>query len=379
LPGLIPINQPLFGSEEQELVRKVLESGLITSAASDGQYVKKFEEGISKFVSSRYATAVSSGTAALHAALVAAEISKGDCVIMPSFTSVAAAEAILLAGARPVLADIDPETYTISRDSIEENLSSRTKAVIVTHLYGLPADVESIKELAQDKGLVLIEDAAHALGAEYKGKRIGSLGDMACFSFYATKNITTGEGGMVTTNIEEYAERLRSFRCHGESKRHESSQLGTNYRMSEIQAAIGVAQLSKLSKFLSRRKRNATILTSELVGASEIQLPVEPEGRSHSWNLYTIRIKTGGRHSTKRDKMVKSLESKGIQAGVYYPLPVHLMPYYREILRIPSGSLPNSELAARTVLSLPVHPRLDDKGMALVVEAVQRSIEKLSR
>ncbi|MBO3804073.1 MAG: DegT/DnrJ/EryC1/StrS family aminotransferase, partial [Candidatus Brockarchaeota archaeon] len=322
---------------------------------------------------------VSSGTAALHAALVAAEVSRGDCVIIPSFTFVAAAEAVLLAGAKPILADIDPETYTVSRDSIEENLSSRTKAVIVTHLYGLPADVGPIKELAQEKGLVLIEDAAQALGAEYEGKKIGSIGDMTCFSFYATKNLTTGEGGMVTTNAAEYAERLRVFRCHGESRRYESSRLGTNYRMSEIQAAIGVAQLSKLSKFLSRRKRNASILTSELAGASGIQLPVEPEGRTHSWNLYTIRVKTGGRHSTKRDKMVKDLRGKGVQAGVYYPLPVHLMPYYREILRIPSGSLPNSELAARTVLSLPVHPRLDDRGMALVADSALKSIEKISR
>ncbi|MGQ9514400.1 MAG: DegT/DnrJ/EryC1/StrS family aminotransferase [Thermoproteota archaeon] len=379
MPITIPINQPNFGPEEQELVRKVLESGLITSASSDGQYVTKFEEGMLKFVSSRYATAMSSGTAALHAALVAAEVSQGDDVIMPSFTFVAAAEAILLTGAKPVLADIDPETYTISIDSIEENISSRTKAIIATHLYGLPADIGPIKELAEEKGLVLIEDAAQALGAEYQGKRIGSLGDMTCFSFYATKNLTTGEGGMVTTNDGEYNERLRTFRCHGESKRYESLRLGTNYRMSEIQAAIGVAQLSKLSRFLSRRKRNASILTGELAGASEIQLPIEPEGRTHSWNLYTIRIKSGGRHSTKRDKIVKNLARKGIQAGVYYPLPIHLMPYYREILRIPSGSFPNSELAARTVLSLPVHPRLDEKSIEFVAETTLRSIEKLSR
>jgi dTDP-4-amino-4,6-dideoxygalactose transaminase len=379
LPIKIPINQPFFGSEEQELVKKVLESGLITSASSDGQYVTKFEEGISKFVSSRYATAMSSGTTALHAALVAAEVSQGDEVIIPSFTFVSAAEATLLTGAKPVLADIDLETYTISIDSIKENLSSRTKAIIATHLYGLPADIDPIKELANEKGLVLIEDAAQALGAEYQGKRIGSLGDMTCFSFYATRNLSTGEGGMVTTNDGEYNERLRAFRCHGELKRYESSYLGTNYRMTEIQAAIGVAQLSKLSKFLSKRRRNASILTGELAGLSDIQLPIEPEGRTHSWNLYTIRIKIGGRHSTKRDKIVKNLLRKGIQAGVYYPLPIHLMPYYREILRIPIGSLPNSELAARTVLSLPVHPRLDEKSIELVAEATLRSIEKLSR
>jgi len=379
LPETIFINQPFFGSEELDLVRKVLESGLVSSAASDGQYVSKFEDGFSKFVSSRYAIAVSNGTAALHAALVAAEVSEGDEVVIPAFTFVSAAEAVLLAGARPIPADIDLQTYATWADSIEESLSRRTKAVIVTHLYGLPADFNPIKDLAEKKNLILIEDAGQALGAEYRGRRIGSLGDIACFSFYATKNITTGEGGMVTTDDEEYAERLRLFRCHGESRRYEPSCLGTNYRLSEIQAALGVAQLAKLSRLLARRRRNASILTSELAGASEIQLPTEPEGSVHSWNLYTIRIKAGGRHSTRRDKIVKYLRSKGIQAGVYYPLPINLMPYYREMLRIPSGSFPNSELSARTVLSLPTHPRLDEKNMTFVADMTTKAIERLSR
>lgn len=379
MPDAISINQPFFGSEELELIRKVLESGLVSSAASDGQYVTRFEDSFSKFISSRHAIAVSNGTAALHAALVAAEISEGDEVIIPAFTFVSAAEAVLLAGARPILADINPQTYAIWTDSLEESITRRTKAVIVTHLYGLPADLDPIKELAEKRGLVLVEDAAQSLGADYHGRHVGSIGDMACFSFYATKNITTGEGGMVTTNDEEYAERLRLFRCHGESKRYEPSCLGTNYRLSEIQAALGVAQLAKISRLLARRRKNASILTNELAGASEIQLPIEPEGSTHSWNLYTIRVKAGGRHSTRRDKIVKYLRSKGIQAGVYYPLPINLMPYYREMLRIPSGSFPNSELSSRTVLSLPVHPRLDDRGMAFVADTTMKAIERLSR
>jgi perosamine synthetase len=379
LSDAIAINQPFFGSEELDLLRKVLESGLVSSAASDGQYVTKFEEGLSRFISSRYAVAVSNGTAALHTALVAAEVSEGDEVVIPAFTFVSAAEATLLAGARPILADINPQTYAICADSIEESLTRRTKAIIVTHLYGLPADLNPIKELAERRNLVLVEDAAQSLGADYRGRHVGSIGDMACFSFYATKNITTGEGGMVTTSDEEYAERLRLFRCHGESRRYEPTCLGTNYRMSEIQAALGVAQLSKISKLLTRRRRNAAILTGELAGASEIQLPTEPEGSAHSWNLYTIRVKAGGRHSTRRDKVVKYLRGKGIQAGVYYPLPINLMPYYREMLRIPSGSFPNSELSARTVLSLPVHPRLDEKAMAYVADMTKKGIERLSR
>lgn len=379
MPDAISINQPFFGSEELELIRKVLESGLVSSAASDGQYVTRFEDSFSKFISSRHAIAVSNGTAALHAALVAAEISEGDEVIIPAFTFVSAAEAVLLAGARPILADINPQTYAIWTDSLEESITRRTKAVIVTHLYGLPADLDPIKELAEKRGLVLVEDAAQSLGADYHGRHVGSIGDMACFSFYATKNITTGEGGMVTTNDEEYAERLRLFRCHGESKRYQPSCLGTNYRLSEIQAALGVAQLAKISRLLARRRKNASILTNELAGASEIQLPIEPEGSTHSWNLYTIRVKAGGRHSTRRDKIVKYLRSKGIQAGVYYPLPINLMPYYREMLRIPSGSFPNSELSSRTVLSLPVHPRLDDRGMAFVADTTMKAIERLSR
>ena len=379
MSDVIAINQPFFGSEELDLLRKVLESGLVSSAASDGQYVTKFEEGFSRFISSRYAVAVSNGTAALHAALVAAEVSEGDEVVIPAFTFVSAAEAALLAGARPILADINPQTYAICADSIEEALTRRTKAIIVTHLYGLPADLNPIKELAERRNLVLVEDAAQSLGADYRGRHVGSIGDMACFSFYATKNITTGEGGMVTTSDEEYAERLRLFRCHGESRRYEPTCLGTNYRMSEIQAALGVAQLSKISKLLTRRRRNAAILTGELAGASEIQLPTEPEGSAHSWNLYTIRVKAGGRHSTRRDKVVKYLRGKGIQAGVYYPLPINLMPYYREMLRIPSGSFPNSELCARTVLSLPVHPRLDEKAMTYVADMTKKGIERLSR
>jgi perosamine synthetase len=379
LPEPISINQPFFGSEELELVRKVLESGLVSSDSADGQYVLKFEEGFSKYVSSRHAVAVSNGTAALHAAMVAAEVSQGDEVIIPSFTSTAAAEAVLLAGARPVPAEIDLQTYAISRDSIEESLSRRTKAVIVTHLYGLPVDIESIRDLAERRDFIIVEDAAQALGAERGGKRVGSVGDMTCFSFYATKNLTTGEGGMVTTDDERYAERLMLYRCHGQSSKHERTSFGTNYRLSEIQAAIGVAQLSKLTRLLARRRRNASVLTSELAGASEIQLPAEPEGGVHAWNLYTIRIRAGGRHSTKREKIVKYLRGKGIGAGVYYPLPIHLMPYYRETLRIPAGSFPNSELAARTVLSLPIHPRLDEKSMAFVADMAMKSIERLTR
>ncbi|MFQ6085136.1 MAG: DegT/DnrJ/EryC1/StrS family aminotransferase [Candidatus Bathyarchaeia archaeon] len=351
----IPINPPSIGEEEIQAVKGVLISGILTHKGCRGPFVGRFEKIFADFVTSRYAIAMSSGTASLHAALLAAGVERGDEVILPSFTFVATAEAVDLVGARPIFVDINPRTFSIDPSLVKSSASARTKAIIAVDLYGLPCDMDALREVSDEHGAVLIEDAAQSLGAEYKGRRVGGIADITCFSLYATKVITTGEGGMVTTDHDRYAEKLRLIRSHG--KRDERAlMLGHNYRMTEIQAAIGVSQMSKLPRFLEKRRENANEFTSRLSGVDGIELPFEPNDRKHSWYVYTIRV------GLMRDGLVRKLNKVGIGATVYYPVPVHLMPYYRKRLRIGRGLLRETEKAAKQVISLPVHPKmgLDD-------------------
>jgi len=353
---MIPINRPLIGKEEINLVIKVLKSGMLTEKSGGGHYVTQFEQAFAKLVGAKYAAAVSSGTAALHAALMTAGLRAGDEVVVPSFSFVAAVEAVILAGGKPVFADINPDTYCMDPESLEGQISGKTKAVIPVHLYGLACNMDSVLKLAREHDLMVIEDAAQAIGAKYKGKKVGSLGDIACFSFYATKNLTTGEGGMITTNVEEYAETVRAIRNHGEHEEYRTTMLGHNYRLPEVAAAIGFAQLSKLSRFLERRRKNAEALMDGLSGVEELKLPIEPEGHRHSWYVYTVRLR--GTNADRRNRLVKELRKKRIGATVYYPVPIHLMPYYREHYSYNRRLLPETETAARQVFSLPVHPRV---------------------
>ncbi|MEM4700777.1 MAG: DegT/DnrJ/EryC1/StrS family aminotransferase, partial [Candidatus Bathyarchaeia archaeon] len=228
---MIPINAPQISEEEVEAVIRVLKSGILTHALGAGPMVKQFEEEFARFVEAKHAIAVNSGTAALHMTLVGAGIKRGDEVILPSFTFVATAETVVMAGAKPVFVDIDPETYNISPEAIEKSLTKKTKAVIAVDLYGSPADLKPVREIADKHGLKVIEDAAQAHGAVYKGKPVGTYADVACWSFYASKNMTTGEGGMITTNDDEVAETLRFIRSHGEKEKYRSILLGHNYRM----------------------------------------------------------------------------------------------------------------------------------------------------
>jgi dTDP-4-amino-4,6-dideoxygalactose transaminase len=313
--------------------------------------VTKFESAFAKFANVRHAVAVNSGTAALHMALLAAGTTSGDEVIVPSFTFVATAEALALIGARPVFVDIDPNTYNISPEKVEEAITSKTKAIIPVDLYGLPADMEAISRIAKKHDLTVIEDAAQAHGALYKGKPPGAFADMACWSFYASKNMTTGEGGMVTTNSDQFAEKLRSVRVHGEKESYVSSVPGHNYRMPEIEAAIGYVQLQKLPKFLEKRRRNAELLTQRLCEAKGLQLPTEPPSCKHSWYLYTVRLRDAD--AAMRNKVLEELRRSDIGAAVYYGTPIHLMPYYRQFGKY---RLPETEKAAQQVFSLPIHP-----------------------
>ncbi|MEM2465757.1 MAG: DegT/DnrJ/EryC1/StrS family aminotransferase [Candidatus Bathyarchaeia archaeon] len=366
---MIPINAPQIGEEEIEAVIKVLKSCVLTHAFGAGPMVRQFEEEFSRLVGTKHAIAVNSGTAALHMAIVAAGIKRGDEVILPSFTFVATAEAVVMAGANPVFVDIDPETYNVSPEAIEKALTKKTRAVIAVDLYGSPADLKPIREMADKHGLKVIEDAAQAHGAVYKGKPVGAYADVACWSFYASKNMTTGEGGMITTNANEIAETLRLIRSHGEKEKYKSIILGHNYRMPEIEAAIGIVQLRKLPIFLAKRRENAERLTANLSSVTNVQLPGEPKGCRNSWYLYTIRVKDADR--ARRDAIIENLRREGIGAEVYYPLPIHLMPYYR---RFAKKRLTETEKASEQVLSLPVHPGVTAEQIDFIGKAVSRLV-----
>ena len=369
---MIPINMPLVGDEEVKAVEEVLRSGRLTEwRPSGGPMVRRFEEAFASYIGVKHAISMSSGTAALHAALMAAGVGAGDEVIVPSFTFVATANAVLLAGARPVIVDIDLDTYNIDVDEARRAISERTKAIIPVHLYGLPADMKPIMELAEERGLVVIEDAAQAHGAEYWGRRVGGLGHMACFSFYSTKVMTTGEGGMVTTDDDELAERLRSIRTHGQREGFDTYILGHNYRMTEIQAAIGLAQLRKVEGFLERRRRNASILSEVLSRVEGVKLPIEPRGFKHSWYLYTIRVEP-----RVRDMLVERLNAMGVGAAVYYRVPVHRTPLHARASRA-HGELRRAEEASRTVLQLPVHPGVSEGQAVYIGEAVAKLLREL--
>jgi perosamine synthetase len=362
---MIQINPPQIGQEEIDAVVKVLKNGMLTHGLGAGPMVTKFEEGFAKFVKAKHAIAVNSGTAALHATLLAADVKSGDEVILPSFTFVATAEMVVVAGAKPVFVDIDPETYNISPQKIGKAISKKTKAIMPVDLYGLPADMQPIREIADKHGLSIIEDAAQAHGATYKGKPAGALADVACWSFYKSKNMTTGEGGMVTTNNDEIAENMRFIRSHGEKKKYKSLMLGHNYRMPEIEAAIGCVQLQKLPKFLAKRRQNAKRLTEKLQKTKRLQLPKAPKGYEPSWYLYTVRLKDANQKG--RDMTIEKLRKKDIETGVYYVNPIHLMPYYS---RFGKHRLPETERASKQVFSLPVHPGVTTQQIDLIGEAV---------
>lgn len=363
---MIPINLPKIGEEEVQAVVKVLRSGMLTSGLGAGPAVTEFEQGFAKFAGAKHAVAVNTGTAALHSAVLAVGVKQGDEVILPSFTFVATAEAVVLAGAKPVFADIDPQTYNLSPSAVEKAVTKKTKAIMPVDLYGFSADMKPLKEIAAKRGLALVEDAAQAHGTTYEGKPAGAFADAACWSLYASKNMTTGEGGITTTNNDQTAETLRMIRTHGEKAKYSSLMLGTNYRMSEIQAAIGNVQLQKLPSFVAKRRQNAQHLTNILEKNSRLVLPYESKDRLHSWYLYTARLKDGT--EDERNHLVEGLKKKGIGSEVYYINPVHQMPFYRE--NFGSAKLPQTEKTSKQVFSLPIHPGVTEEQARFIGETV---------
>ena len=362
---MIQINAPQIGKEEIDAVTKVLKSGILTQGVGAGPMVTAFENAFAKYVKAKHAVAMNTGTGALHSALAAVGVKQGDEVILPSFTFVATAEVVVFNRAKPVFVDIDPETYTIVPDRIEKAITKKTKAIMPVDLYGMPANMKPIREVADKHGLKIVEDAAQAHGATYMGKPPGAFADAACWSFYGSKNMTTGEGGMLTTNSGEIEETTRVIRSHGEKEKYMSLMLGHNYHMPEIEGAIGSVQLRKLPKFVAKRRANAKRLSAILVKSKKLQLPTEPEGFKPSYYFYTVRLKNAKKE--KRDMLVEKLKQEGIGAFICYVNPIHTMPYYRKFA---AHKLPVTEMVSKQVFSLPVHPGVTPKQIDFIGETV---------
>ena len=357
----INIAKPLLGEEEIEEVSRVIRSGMIAS----GPETKKFEQEFANFVGCEYACAVNNGTSALSLALSAIGVSPGDEVITSPLTFVATANSILSCGAVPVFADISEDSYNISPSAVKKVISDKAKAILPVHLYGLPSEMNELGAISDEFGLKVIGDAAQAHGAKIGDDMVGSLGDIECFSFYPTKNMTTGEGGMVTTNDPGLFDLMNSIRNHGRPDStlgaYEHDRFGLNLRLTDIASAIGRVQLRKLDEFNAARTRNADILTNRLKDLDGIITPKVPDNMTHSWHQYTIRSKD-------REGLADFLRSDGIGSGKYYPRLIQDYPHLKKF----SSECPIAEKLVREVISLPIHPGLSNTEVNRVAESVIR-------
>ena len=355
----IPINVPFVGKEEISAVVSVLKNGALTSAANEGgKNVREFEKLASSFVRSKYAIAVNSGTAALQAALYAVDIKKGDEVLVPSFTFVATANAVVSTGAKPVFVDILEDNYTMDPKDMENKISKKTKAIIPVHLYGNVVFIDRILEIAKKHNIRVIEDSAQSLGSTLKGKHTGTFSDLGCYSMYPAKVMTAGEGGFIVTNNKKLHEKLLMIRNHGMVQGYDTKIFGLNLRLPEISAAIAKIQMKKLPKFLKTRKKNAKLL-SQLIADLNIKIPQERNNESVNWYLYTISI-------SKRNKILNKLNSRGIGAASYYTIPVHKTPFYKQKI-----ALPVTDRASSHVLSLPIHPKVTSKNIEFIAKSLR--------
>lgn len=357
----IPINKPIMDERESKAALAVIGSGRLTDGSYEGgKSVRELEGKIRGLVGTKQVVAVNSGTAALHCALLALGIKEGDEVIVPSFTFVATANVVLACGAKPVFADTKTD-YNLDPEAFRRAVTRRTKAVIPVHLYGYPADMDEIREVAGAHSIHVVEDAAESLGAEYRGKQTGTLSDAGCFSMYASKVATSGEGGAVATNSDALADRLRLVRNHGMLHGYDSRYLGFNYRMPEVAAAIGSVQMDKLKDFLEARVRNARFLMERVAKVSDVKFTQDSVDRTHVFYLYTLYVKRN------RDAIQKKLNKDGVGAAIYFRTPVHKTPLYTK-LGLSRKHLKNTEDAARHVLSLPVHPGLTQADIERVAD-----------
>jgi len=363
----INIASPQIGKEEIKAVRAVLKSGML----AQGPKVKEFEEKFAKFIGVKFAIATSSGTTALEVALRALGIGPGDEVITTPFTFIASANAILYTGARPVFVDIDEKTFNLDPEKIEKAITKKTKAILPVHLYGNPCEMTKIMAIARKHKLAVIEDACQAHGAEWGGKKVGSFGT-GTFSFYPTKNMATGEGGMITTNSREIAEKANLIRAHGSKIKYYHDVLGYNYRMTDIEAAIGIEQLKKLNKFNNLRIKNAEFLNKNLAKIPGIIVPAKTDRGKHVYHQYTIRITP--EFPFPRDEVVAKLTQAGIGTAIFYPLPINAQKVYKDLGYNAAAShhksdTPVAAKISKEVLSLPVHPGLKEKDLAWIVKS----------
>ncbi|MEJ6555179.1 DegT/DnrJ/EryC1/StrS family aminotransferase [Microbacterium esteraromaticum] len=353
----IPPAKPIIGDEEREAVDRVMRSGMVAQGPEVAAFEAEFSE---HFVPGRPSVAVNSGTAGLHLGLLAAGVGAGDEVIVPSFTFAATGNSVALTGGTPVFVDIEPETFTLDAEAVAAAITPQTKGILPVHLYGHPARMRELEKIAAERGVALYEDAAQAHGASLDGRPVGSFGEFAMFSLYPTKNMTSGEGGMVTTATEEVARRVKLLRNQGMERQYENEIIGFNARMTDIHAAIGRVQLTKVDAWTRTRQQNAAFLDANLQG---VVVPPVADGAVHVYHQYTIRVRED------RDGFVAALKAEhNVGAGVYYPIPNHRLPSLAPYA--PGLDLPETERAAREVVSLPVHPSLSQDDLERIVTAV---------
>ena len=351
---MIPAAKPIIGEEERAAVDRVILSGMLAQGPEVAAFEKEFSGQV---VNGLDCIAVNSGTSALHLMLLAAGIGPGDEVIVPSFTFAATANSVAITGATPVFADIESDFFCLDPKAVEAAITPKTKAVMPVHLYGHPAALDQLKEICVRHGLLLFEDSAQAHAAQLHGRPVATWGSSGAFSFYPTKNMTAGEGGMVVTGDPEIARKVRLLRNQGQERRYENEMVGLNNRMSDVHAAIGRVQLTKLAHWTATRQDNAKLFDAELDG---VQTPKVAAGATHVYHQYTIRVP-----GHDRDRFQAELANKGVGSGVYYPIPNHRLPAFNR-----PEHLPNTEQAAVECLSLPVHPGLSEQDLEQIVRAV---------
>jgi perosamine synthetase len=379
---MILINKPWIGEDEKREVVSALDDNSLTSAAKDGgKRVRELESLIQDYLNVKNVVSINSGTSALLAALLAADIRTGDEVLLPSFTFVATANSILAAGAKPVFVDVNKDDYTIDVSDLKAKITKKTRVIVPVHLYGHPSDMDEIAEVAETRSISIIEDACQSLGSTYNNRQTGTFGIMGCFSFYASKVLTSGEGGAVVTDDNSIAEKLKMIRNHGMVEGYDTRILGLNLRLPEISAAIAKTQMVKLKEMLGLRRRNAEMLTtliSDVANDNGITLPSESQSKRFNWYLYTIALTK----DNLRDKIQKKMtQNDKVGATVYYDPPVHRTPYYKRIMASGTGSqrssimgLPNTDWASKHVLSLPIHPMVTPEELERVANSLKSTI-----
>lgn len=378
---ILPYGHQWIDEEDIEAVSGVLHSDWITQ----GPKVAEFEKEFAKYVDNKYAVAVSSGTAALHDACFAAQIEKGDEAITSPITFAASANCVLYQGGTPIFADIDADTLNIDSVEIKKKITKKTKILIPVDFTGLPADLEKILQIARKNNLIVIEDASHALGATYRNRKIGSISDMTIFSFHPVKHITTGEGGMITTNNKEYYERLKLFRTHGITKDkdkllnydgpwyYEMQELGYNYRLTDFQCALGLSQLKKIDRIIRRRREIVQKYNNEFKDLPEIKIPqINPVNSNPAWHIYMIQLNLE-KLKVGRREIFEALKAENIGVNVHY-IPVHLQPYYQKRFGYHLGDFPKAENYYSRAITLPVFPKMSDKDIDDVIKAVKKVI-----